>query len=81
MMDATPKPEIAAAEQRVRTLIDLTEQLSAIIAQENDLLATRRPRDMAPLQSEKARLASAYAEAIRTVAGDRQSVASASAPL
>lgn len=81
MTDANTDPEFTGPEQRVRALIDLTEKLSAIIAQENDLLATRRPRDMAPLQGEKARLASAYAEAIRTVAADRQSVSGASAPL
>lgn len=73
--------EPAAAEERVRALIDLTEQLSALVAQENDILATRRPRDLAALQTEKARLAAAYAGAIRDIARDRTSVAGAAAPL
>ncbi len=73
--------EPTAAEARVRALIDLTESLSALVAQENDILATRRPRDLASLQAEKARLAAAYAGAIRDVARDRASVAGAASPL
>lgn len=73
--------EPAAAEERVRALIDLTEQLSALVTQENDILATRRPRDLAALQAEKARLAAAYAGAIRDIARDRTQVAGAAAPL
>lgn len=69
------------AEARVRALIDLTESLSAIITQENDILATRRPRELQSLQAEKARLASAYAQSIRDIASDRQSVTGAAAPL
>jgi len=70
-----------AAEARVRALIDLTEALSAIVAQENAILATRRPRDLEPLQAEKARLAAAYARSIREIAADRGNIAGASAPL
>ncbi|MFN3961258.1 MAG: hypothetical protein ACK4NP_15300, partial [Parvularculaceae bacterium] len=70
-----------AAEARVRALIDLTEALSAIVAQENDILTTRRPRDLQPLQAEKARLAAAYARSIRDIAADRGNIAGASAPL
>lgn len=73
--------EPMTAEARVRALIDLTESLSALVTQENDILATRRPRDLAPLQAEKARLAAAYAGAIRDVARDRTAVAGAAAPL
>jgi hypothetical protein len=73
--------EPMTAEARVRALIDLTESLSALVTQENDILATRRPRDLAPLQAEKARLAAAYAGAIRDIASDRTTVAGASAPL
>ena len=73
--------EPTTAEARVRALIDLTESLSALVAQENDILATRRPRDLAPLQAEKARLAAAYAGAIRDVARDRAAVAGAGSPL
>ena len=73
--------EPTTAEARVRALIDLTESLSALVAQENDILATRRPRDLAPLQAEKSRLAAAYAGAIRDVARDRTAVAGAGSPL
>lgn len=73
--------ETIAAEARVRALIDLTESLSAIVAQENAILATRRPRDLEPLQAEKARLAAAYARSIRDIAADRGNIAGASAPL
>jgi hypothetical protein len=69
------------AEERVRALIDLTESLSDIVTRENDILSTRRPRDLAPLQAEKARLASAYAGSIRDIARDRASVAGAAGPL
>jgi hypothetical protein len=73
--------ESNAAEARVRALIDLTEALSAVVAQENAILATRRPRDLEPLQAEKARLAAAYARSIRDIAADRGHIAGASAPL
>jgi hypothetical protein len=69
------------AEERVRALMDLTESLSDLVTRENDILVTRRPRDLAPLQAEKARLASAYAGAIRDIAKDRASVAGAAGPL
>ncbi len=69
------------AEERVRALIDLTESLNDLVTRENDILSTRRPRDLAPLQAEKARLAAAYAGAIRDVARDRTAVAGAGGPL
>lgn len=69
------------AEERVRALIDLTESLNDLVTRENDILTTRRPRDLGPLQAEKARLASAYAGAIRDIARDRASVAGAAGPL
>ena len=65
------------AATRVKTLIALTEELSEIIGRENELLAARRPKELAPLQSDKARLAAAYAQSIRGVAADRSSVAGA----
>lgn len=80
-MTEAQAPETRSPEERVRALIDLTEQLSVLITHENDILARRRPRDLAPLQGEKARLASAYAGAIRDIASDRSSVAGASGPL
>lgn len=69
------------AAARVKTLIALTEELTAIIARENDLLAARRPREISALQPDKARLAAAYAQSIRHVAADRSSVAAAGAGL
>lgn len=73
--------ETMTAEERVRALIDLTEALNDLVARENDILATRRPRDLQPLQAEKARLAGAYAGAIRDIARDRSAVAGAAGPL
>lgn len=59
------------AVTRVETLIELTEQLTEIFKQENALLAEQRTSDIVPLQEEKARLAAAYAQSIRSVAQDR----------
>ena len=42
------------------TLISLTRQLTQIILEENRLLETRRPRDVAHLAEEKSRLNAAY---------------------
>ena len=69
--------ENADAGARVKALIDLTEELTAIVTRENELLTTRRPSELAPLQAEKARLAAAYAQSIRAVAADRVAVAGA----
>jgi hypothetical protein len=63
---------------RVKTLIALTEELTAIFARENEALKARRPRDLAPLQSDKARLAAAYAQSIRAIASDRSLIGGAS---
>lgn len=65
------------ATTRVKTLIALTEELTAIIARENELLHARRPQDLTALQPDKARLAAAYAQSIRHIAADRSSVAGA----
>lgn len=70
-----------SAEERVRALIELTESLNDLVTRENDILSTRRPRDLASLQAEKARLAGAYAGAIRDIARDRAVVAGAGGPL
>lgn len=59
------------AVERVKSLIEITESLSAIFARENDMLSSRRPREIAPLQAEKARLAAAYAQSIRDIASNR----------
>lgn len=63
------------ATTRVKTLIALTEELSAIFDRENDALKQRRPKAIAPMQADKARLAAAYAQSIRDVAADRGLVA------
>lgn len=57
--------------ERVERLIDLTERLGGVIGKENELITTRRAREIAPYQAEKTRLAAAYAEEIRAIAADR----------
>lgn len=69
--------ETLDATTRVKTLIALTEELTAIISRENAALEARRPKEIAALQPDKARLAAAYATSIRQVAADRASVAGA----
>lgn len=69
------------AASRIKSLIEITESLSAIFAKENGLLAERRPRDIAPLQAEKARLAAAYAQSIRDIAANRAMVGGADSAL
>lgn len=66
---------------RIKSLIDITESLSAIFAKENGLLAESRPREIAPLQAEKARLAAAYAQSIRDIAANRAIVEGADSAL
>ncbi|WP_375207553.1 hypothetical protein [Hyphococcus sp.] len=65
-----------AAAERIEALIGITESLNLIFDEENTALEERRPEDAAPLQAEKARLASDYARSIRAVAADRAHVAS-----
>ncbi len=62
------------AAGKVQALIDLTEALNLIFAEENTALEERRHSDVAPLQAEKARLAAAYAQSIRSVSVDRFAV-------
>ena len=64
----------ASPTDRVQSLIEITQSLSTIFAQENTLLESHRPREMAPLQAEKARLAAAYAKSIRDIATNRSLV-------
>lgn len=59
------------AGDRVQSLIEITQSLSAIFEQENSLLKSERPREIAPLQADKARLAAAYAQSIKDIAADR----------
>lgn len=72
---------VVAADERVRSLIEITEALNAIFGEENKLLSTSRPRDIAPLQEEKARLAAAYAQSIRDIAANRAIVDGAGSAL
>ena len=69
------------ASERVRALMEITRSLSDIFAKENELLSNQRPREIAPLQAEKARLAAAYAQSIRDVAHNRAAVQSADSGL
>lgn len=73
--------EVYAAAERVKSLIDITWSLSEIFSKENDLLTSRRPRELAPLQAEKARLAAAYAQSIRDIAANRSIVNGADSSL
>lgn len=59
---------------RVKAMIALTQELTAIFVEENAALKARRPGDMALLQADKARLAAAYANTIRQVGEDRRLV-------
>ncbi len=76
-MEAEAKNPSLDPVMRVKALIALTEELSAILERENGALRARRPGELAPLQAEKARLAAAYAEAIRDVASDRAAIGAA----
>lgn len=69
MSNPSPNPT-----ERVRALMEATHSLSAIFAQENELLEAHRPREIAPLQAEKARLAAAYAQSIREIARSREAI-------
>ncbi len=80
-MSETATDPIADPTARVRALMEITNALSTIFEQENELLETQRPREIAPLQAEKARLAAAYAQSIRDVAQNRASVQSADSGL
>lgn len=73
-------PAVSAVE-RVKSLIEITESLSDIFAQENTILSSHRPREIAPLQAEKARLAAAYAKSIRDIATNRRLVEGADSAL
>jgi len=59
------------ATEHVESLIEITESLNDIFGQENTLLKSRRPREIVPLQAEKARLAAAYAQSIKDIAANR----------
>ncbi len=75
-MSATPSASDSCAEAaiQVQTLIDLTDALSGVFKEENAALEAQRPNDAAPLQAEKARLAAAYAQSIRTISTNRAGI-------
>lgn len=52
---------------QIESLIDLTSRLTSIINQEIGLLRAMRTTEIGPLQEEKARLATAYADAFQAV--------------
>lgn len=66
------------AEERINGLINLTRSLSNLIDQENHILTSDRPAGIVGLQEDKARLAGAYAKAIRDVAANRKILSGAS---
>lgn len=70
--ETTPSPQ-----DRIVSLINLTNELSSLMAEENALIRNSRPSAIAPLQERKAKLASAYAVAIREMAADRNNLARA----
>jgi len=78
---ASLSDDASTPETRIRALIRVTDSLSEIFARENDCLATEKPGEIIPLQAEKARLATAYATAIRTVAVNRETMAGANLDL
>ncbi len=69
------------AVERIKSLIEITESLSNIFVEENNLLSTQRAAAIAPLQEEKARLAAAYAQSIRDIAANRGVVGGADSAL
>jgi len=71
----------AAAVDQVKSLIEITHSLNKIFVQENTLLTSQRPREIAPLQAEKARLVAAYAQSIRDIAASRTKVRGADTAL
>lgn len=60
----------APLEQAVGNLIIVTESLAKLIAEEQDLLDRRRPREIAPLQDEKHRLTRTYAREAAALKSD-----------
>ena len=72
---------LMSAEMRVRTLIALTEELTAIFAEENASLAAGRPEELILYQDDKSRLAAAYQDSIRRIAADRAVLDDAGDPL
>ena len=65
------------AATRIKTLIALTEELTAIFTKENASIVARRPDDIAGMQEDKARLSNALTQAIQEIATDRSVVAGA----
>ena len=79
--ESNDQPGAFSPRERIVALINLTNELSALMAEETALLKDQRPAALAPLQERKANLAAAYAVAIRDMAADRRDLSSAGAGL
>lgn len=66
---------------QLEDLIKLTNDLSDLFEKENQYLVTRCADKFSTLQSEKAKLSTAYASAIKNIANDRSFVSSAGSTL
>lgn len=64
---------------RVEQLIELTERLSTMVAEETKLLTSREPRELQSLIDEKARLANLYSHEMGRLGADRSLVTAAPA--
>lgn len=64
---------------RVEQLIDLTDRLAKMVAEETALLHNREPRELQSLIDEKARLASLYGHEMARVSADKSLVSAAPA--
>lgn len=74
MTDKIYTDKIDDTQMRVHSLIKITQRLTDIFIEENELLETRRPNEIIPFQEEKAKLAAAYAQLIRNVASNRRKI-------
>ena len=61
----------------IEELIDLTERLTEVMAQETEILNGMRPSEIGPLQSEKTSLSMAYSDAVGAANSRASNVASA----
>ncbi len=66
---------------KIDELLDITGRLSALMAQETDLLRATRASEIEPLQEEKATLVSAYANALNIVRRNPAAIGDASVDL
>lgn len=62
-----PEPIALGPDSPAARLVEIIEQLTNLIGQEIKILQDRRPKDIEPLQGEKARLESIYREEYATL--------------